>query len=69
MFMGKAPRCDCGYEIRADDDVARVTEIRRHALDAHGIDFTRGDALAVLLRTELEAGETRPRPTKGRSRS
>jgi predicted small metal-binding protein len=40
MFAGKALRCDCGYEVRAYDDDAFVEEIRRHAWEAHGIDFS-----------------------------
>ena len=40
MFAGKALRCDCGYEVRAYDDDAFVEEIRRHASEAHGIDFS-----------------------------
>jgi predicted small metal-binding protein len=53
MFAGKALYCDCGYEVRADDDDAFVEAIRRHAQEAHGIDFTVELALDVARRAEL----------------
>ena len=46
MFAGKALRCDCGYQVRADDD-AFVEAIRRHAWEAHGIEFSVELALEV----------------------
>ena len=52
MFAGKALRCDCGSEVRASDEDALVEEIRRHALEAHGIAFS-----AELAR-ELARGAT-----------
>jgi hypothetical protein len=54
MFTGKAPRCDCGYQLKARAEEEQVAEIRRHALEAHGIAFSAEEALAVLLRAELE---------------
>lgn len=53
MFAGKALLCDCGYEVRADDDDAFVEAIRRHAREAHGIDFSVELALDVARRAEL----------------
>jgi predicted small metal-binding protein len=47
MFAGKALRCDCGFEVRACDDEALVEAIRRHAWEAHGIDFSVELALDV----------------------
>jgi predicted small metal-binding protein len=47
MFAGKTLRCDCGYEVQASDDVAFVDAIRRHAREAHGIDFSLELALDV----------------------
>jgi predicted small metal-binding protein len=61
MVAGKALRCECGYELRAQAERERVAEIRRHALEAHGIAFSGEDALAVLLRSELELLAERPR--------
>ena len=46
MFAGKALRCDCGYQVRANDD-AFVAAIRRHACEAHGIEFSVELALEV----------------------
>jgi predicted small metal-binding protein len=53
MFAGKALFCDCGYEVRADDDEALVEAIRRHAREAHGIDFSVELARDVARRAEL----------------
>jgi predicted small metal-binding protein len=47
MFADKALRCDCGFEVRACDDEALVEAIRRHAWEAHGIDFSVELALDV----------------------
>jgi predicted small metal-binding protein len=57
MFAGKALRCDCGHEVRAQDEAALVEAVQRHAREAHGIDFSVEEALAVLLRSELDLGE------------
>ena len=54
MFAGKAIRCDCGHEVRADNDDGLVEAIRRHASEAHGIDFS------VELAREVIRGALRP---------
>jgi hypothetical protein len=65
VFSGKTPRCDCGYRLKARDEEEQVVEVRRHALQAHGIAFSAEEALAVLLRAELEPnGESRPQSRK-----
>jgi predicted small metal-binding protein len=56
MFADKALRCDCGHEVRAYDESDLVEAVRRHAWEAHGISFSTEEALAVLLRIELEEG-------------
>ena len=56
MFADQALRCECGYEVRASDEAGRVDEVRRHASETHGIAFSADDALAVLLRLELDGG-------------
>jgi predicted small metal-binding protein len=79
MFAGKALYCDCGYEVRADDDDAFVEAIRRHAWEAHAMDFSVDLALDVARRAELlpssehqengtgqESVELLARPWKGR---
>jgi predicted small metal-binding protein len=50
----KVVRCECGYEARALDEEGLLAELRRHAREAHAIEFSREDALLVVLRSELE---------------
>ena len=52
----KIIRCDCGYRLRARTEQRQVAEVRRHAWETHGISFSTEQALAVLLRMELEEG-------------
>ena len=56
MADDKILRCDCGYPLRARAEQRQVAEVRRHAWEAHGISFSIQEALAVLLRIELEKG-------------
>jgi predicted small metal-binding protein len=56
MFAGKALRCDCGYDVRADDD-AFVEAIRRHAREVHGIEFSVELALEVARRARQVPSE------------
>jgi hypothetical protein len=56
MFADKALRCDCGYRLRGGTEERQVAEVRRHAWEAHGISFSVEEALAVLLRLELDDG-------------
>jgi predicted small metal-binding protein len=53
MFGGKAVRCDCGYEVRAYGEAAVVDAVRRHAWEAHGIDFSVELALDVVRRADV----------------
>jgi hypothetical protein len=57
MFAGKTVRCDCGYEVRAPTDRAFLTAIRRHAWEAHGIEFSAGLALDVAMRAQIGHSE------------
>lgn len=57
MFTDKALRCDCGYRLRGRTEARQVAEVRRHAWEAHRISFSTEEALAVLLRFELEPEE------------
>ena len=52
--MEKVLRCDCGYEVSAATDEELVVGVRRHALDAHGMEFTAEDALLVAFRVQLD---------------
>lgn len=54
MTDDKVAHCDCGYEASGNDEAELVSEIRRHALTAHGIAFSFEDALLVVLRSQLE---------------
>jgi predicted small metal-binding protein len=60
MADDKSIRCDCGYRLRARTEERQVAEVRRHAWEAHGISFSTEEALAVLLRVELEVDEAAP---------
>ena len=57
MADDKTIRCDCGYRLRARTEQRQVAEVRRHAWEEHGISFSTEEALAVLLRRELELDE------------
>jgi hypothetical protein len=57
MFGGKALRCDCGHEIRASEEDAFVEAIRRHAREAHGIDFSVALALDLARNAPLAPSE------------
>jgi hypothetical protein len=56
----KLIRCDCGYHVRATTEAQQVAEVRRHAWRAHRISFSTEEALAILLRLELEPDEAAP---------
>ena len=53
MFADKALRCECGYEVQASDEAARLDEVRRHALETHGIELSADVALDVVRRVRL----------------
>ena len=50
-------RCECGFEARAADEEGLVAEVRRHALEAHGMALSQDEALVLAFRAEL-ADET-----------
>ena len=71
MTGDKVTYCDCGFEASGSDEAELVSEIRRHALSAHGIAFSFEDALLVVLRSELEcevADTSRPSPGRQHTR-
>jgi hypothetical protein len=49
--------CDCGYRVQGTTEVQQVADVRRHAWQEHRIAFSTEEALAVLLRLELEPDE------------
>ena len=65
MTDDKVTYCDCGFGASGSDEAELVSQIRRHALSAHGIAFSFEDALLVVLRSQLEceiADASRPSP-------
>jgi predicted small metal-binding protein len=52
--MEKVLRCDCGYEVPADNGEELVDGIKQHALDVHGMDLRTEDALLVASRVQLD---------------
>jgi predicted small metal-binding protein len=54
QVTNKAVRCDCGHEVQGLSEEHLLAEVQAHALEAHGIEFSREDALLVVLRTALE---------------
>jgi predicted small metal-binding protein len=51
--MDKVLRCDCGFEVHADDEAELVAQVQRHALRAHGMQFSPEEVLQLAFRTEL----------------
>ena len=45
--MAKVINCDCGVVVRGADDDELVANCQAHAREAHGIDVTREQALAL----------------------
>ena len=45
--MAKVINCDCGFVVRGADDDELVANATEHARDAHGIELTRDQALAI----------------------
>jgi predicted small metal-binding protein len=46
-------QCDCGFEVHADDEAELVAEVQRHALEAHGMQFSPDEVLQLAFRAEL----------------
>jgi hypothetical protein len=45
--------CDCGFEVRADDEAELVARVQRHALQAHAMRFSPHEVLQLAFRSEL----------------
>jgi hypothetical protein len=45
--MTKVIRCPCGYSMREHDDDALVQRAQAHAMQAHGLELSREQALAM----------------------
>jgi predicted small metal-binding protein len=45
-------QCDCGFEVRADDEAELVSRVQRHAFEAHGMRFSPEDVLRLAFGAE-----------------
>jgi predicted small metal-binding protein len=45
--MNKVITCPCGTEVRAPDEAALVAQAQRHAREAHAMELTREQVLAM----------------------
>ena len=54
--MKKVVVCECGFEARASDNEALIEQIRRHAVEAHGMNLSYDEALGVASTTARESG-------------
>jgi predicted small metal-binding protein len=61
--MERLLRCDCGFEVRADDDAQFVAGVQRHAFEAHGMRLTPDEVRRLAER--LEPGEAIAQPPQG----
>jgi predicted small metal-binding protein len=52
MIQQTVLQCDCGFEVRAEDEVELVAKVQRHSLDAHGMHFSPDEVLQLALRAE-----------------
>jgi predicted small metal-binding protein len=71
MFADQALHCECGYEVRASDEAARVDEVRRHASETHGVDLSADAALDSsaalrLVPSNEQRSEVRAEPVESR---
>jgi predicted small metal-binding protein len=55
--------CDCGFEVRADDEAELVSRVQRHALQAHEMHFSADEVLQLAFRSELREATWRRRLT------
>ena len=56
--MSEMLRCECGVQARADDEDGLVTEVRRHAWQAHRMPPSPADALQLIRRSSEENRQT-----------
>jgi len=52
--MEKVLRCECGFEVHADEEAELVARVQRHALEAHGMRFSPHEVLRLAFRAELD---------------
>ena len=46
--------CDCGFEVRSEDEAELVAGVQRHALQAHGMPLSPEDVLRLAAPTEQD---------------
>ena len=51
--MEKLLRCDCGFEVHADNEAELVAVVRQHALKVHGMQLSPEEVLQLAFRAEL----------------
>jgi predicted small metal-binding protein len=56
--MSETLRCESGFQARADDEDGLVTEVRRHAWQAHRMPPSPADALQLIRRSSKEDCQT-----------
>lgn len=66
--MNRVVHCDCGFDARAEDQDGLVIEVRRHALEAHGMELSPEDALLLAFRAGLDLEVLAPVPHKPTAR-
>ena len=57
--MERLLRCDCGFEVRSEDEAELVAGVQRHALEAHGMPLSRNDVLRMAVRAEQDEATER----------
>jgi hypothetical protein len=62
--VDKVIHCDCGFDARADDEDGLIAEVKRHALEAHGMAFSDDEALLLAFRAELDATASSRKPVR-----
>jgi predicted small metal-binding protein len=61
--------CDCGFEARATDEDEFLAEVRRHALEAHGMELSHDEALQLAFHAELDEKPLRTIPHQTTTRT
>jgi len=64
---GTVLHCDCGFEVRADDEAELVARVQRHALEAHGMQFSRDEVLQLVSRSAAKDERPAAPTSKGES--
>lgn len=52
--------CDCGFEVRAEDEADLVARAQRHALETHGMQLSPKEILQLAFRAELGSANEAP---------